>query len=148
MWKCLEGDGYLKPSSCLSVLPAAAAWRNKTLTVRVGARNHIRQASTVNMTGLHRLGSFMWQPCLPVLHSSQGWRPSSPPHSSRHGRSPLFPPSSRSQTWEIPKSCLCLPCPAIGCRHCYLPIRTNWGEVPRSYVQIPRQFHMNSSGGT
>lgn len=81
MWKCLEGDGYLKPSSCLSVLPAAAAWRNKTLTVRVGVRNHIRQASTVNMTGLHCPGSFMWQPCLPVLHSSQGWRPSSPPHS-------------------------------------------------------------------
>lgn len=143
MWKCLEGDGYPKPSSCLSVLPAAAAWRNKTLTVRVGVRNHIRQASTVNMSWLLHVAAM--PPC-PTLFSGMASLLSST--LCRHGGSPLFPPSSRSQTWEIPKSCLCLPCPAIGCWHCYLPIRTNCGEVPRSCVQIPRQFHMNSSGGT
>ena len=43
--------------------------------------------------------------------------------------------SSGSKAWEILKSHFCLCFPAIGCWHLYLPIRTNWGRVPRSYVQ-------------
>lgn len=27
-------------------------------------------------------------------------------------------------------------CPAIGCRHFHLPIRTNWWQVPRTYVRM------------
>jgi hypothetical protein len=35
----------------------------------------------------------------------------------------------------ILKSCPCLLCPAIGCWHLSLPTRTNWGQIPRSYLQ-------------
>lgn len=44
---------------------------------------------------------------------------------SRPGRSPS--PSPLSLVQESSKSRLCLPCPTIGCRQLYLPVRTNWG---------------------
>lgn len=34
-----------------------------------------------------------------------------------------------------PESHLSISSPALGCCHLYLPIRVNWGQVPRSYMK-------------
>jgi hypothetical protein len=52
----------------------------------------------------------------------------------RHGNS-LLPSLPSDPKPRIHKSCLCLSSLAIGCWHLYLPIRINWGQVPRSYMQ-------------
>jgi hypothetical protein len=52
----------------------------------------------------------------------------------------LPPPLTCSQALEILNSCLCLPCSTSGCQHLYLPIRTNWGQVPRVYVSLTNRF--------
>jgi len=74
---------------------------------------------------LHSCGSFTWWLCFSFLHPPQAWCLPSfsfPHYGSKPGN---------------PKSLLCLSCPTISCWCLYLPIRINWGQVPRTYLQTP-----------